>query len=228
MEVEDLRAVGTELGCAQVLSAYRAGLFPMGLGDGGDLPMGWWFPVQRGIIDLSDSYRPRTLRRALKKFDIRVNSAFDRVLAACADPNRDGKWISERMIGVYTQLYEGGWAHSVEAWDSDGLAGGLYGVSIGGFFAGESMFHWRTDASKAAVAGLVDIMRAPVAPSPTTISPSPGTASGRRPDAPARLVDVQWTTPHLRTLGAIDVSRTDYLARLGSALQAEVPTRLRR
>lgn len=220
MEVEDLRAVGAELGCAQVLSAYRAGLFPMGLGDDGGLPMGWWFPVNRGIIDLSDTRRPRTLRRALAKFEIRVDAAFGQVLAACADPARDGRWISDDMIDVYSGLFEAGWAHSVEAWDSGGLAGGLYGVSIGGFFAGESMFHWRTDASKAAVAGLVDIMR-DVRPGAV---PAEDTTAAFAP--PARLLDVQWTTPHLRTLGAIDVTRSDYAMRLRNALQAEVPTRL--
>ncbi|GAB3566775.1 leucyl/phenylalanyl-tRNA--protein transferase [Spelaeicoccus albus] len=208
MDVEDLRAVGTELDSSQVLSAYRAGLFPMGLGDGGGPPMGWWFPVSRGIIDLEAGRRPRSLRRARAKFDIRVDTAFPDVLAACADPARPGRWISDRMIDVYTGLHEAGWAHSVEAWDDSGLAGGLYGIGIGGFFAGESMFHWRTDASKAAVAGLVDIM-----------CEEPG-----GPDS--RLVDVQWTTPHLKTIGAVDVTRQDYLARLRRALRAEPPTRL--
>lgn len=208
MDVEDLRAVGAELDCSQVLSAYRAGLFPMGLGDGGGPPMGWWFPASRGIIDLTAGRRPRSLRRALAKFEIRVDTAFSRVLAACADPERPGRWISDEMIEVCTALHDAGWAHSVEAWDDDGLAGGLYGIGIGGFFAGESMFHWRTDASKAAVAGLIDIMRE-------------GTV-----DDDSRLLDVQWTTPHLATLGAIDVSRPDYLSRLARALRAEPPTRL--
>lgn len=208
MEAEDLRAVGTELRCSQVLKAYRTGLFPMGIGDNGTMPMGWWSPASRGIIDLDNPVRSRSLRRARGKFEIRVDAAFDRVIAACADSSRPGTWISAEMIDVYTALHESGWVHSVEAWDDDGLAGGLYGVSIGGLFAGESMFHWRTDASKAAVSGLVEIMR-------------------DEPDEP-RLLDVQWTTPHLESLGAIDVPRTAYARRLGRALATSFPTRFRR
>lgn len=203
-----MRAVGNELHCSQVLKAYRAGLFPMGIGDDGTMPMGWWSPASRGIIDLANPMRSRSLRRARAKFRIRVDAAFRRVIAACADPSRPGTWISAEMIDVYTALYRSGWVHSVEAWDDDGLAGGLYGVSIGGFFAGESMFHWRTDASKAAVAGLVEIME-------------------EEPDD-AHLLDVQWTTPHLESLGAIDVPRTVYTRRLGRALGARPPTRFRR
>ena len=120
------------------------------------------------------------------------------MVAGCADPARQGGWITPEIRAAYLRLHELGWAHSVEAWDAGGaLAGGLYGVEVGGLFAAESKFHVRTDASKAAVAALVERLRAAGGP---------------------RLLDVQWTTPHLRTLGAVDVPRADYLERLRAAV----------
>ena len=146
----------------------------------------------------------RSLRQSSAKYDIRVDSAFDDVIRACADPERDGGWITADVIEAYTRLHHDGWAHSVEAWDQEGqLAGGLYGLAIGGLFAGESMFHRQRDASKAALVALVRAM------------------SDEHADE--RLIDVQWKTPHLERLGVVDVPRKEYLARLKRALKLPLP-----
>jgi leucyl/phenylalanyl-tRNA--protein transferase len=128
-----------------------------------------------------------------------VDTAFAGVVSGCARPGDPASWIDEGIESAYGRLHELGWAHSVEAWDGDGLAGGLYGVALGGLFAAESMFHARTDASKAAFAGLVELLR----------------AAG---DGDRRVLDVQWLTPHLASLGAVEVSRAEYHRRLARAL----------
>ena len=139
----------------------------------------------------------RSLRRAARGFEIRVDTAFAAVIDGCADPVRPYGWIDEGFVAAYTRLHEHGWAHSVEAWDDQGLAGGLYGVACNGLFAAESMFFARTGASKAAVLGLIGLLR---------------TAGG------ARLLDVQWSTPHLASLGAVVLTRAEYHRRLDVAL----------
>ena len=141
----------------------------------------------------------RSLRRAARRYEIRVDTAFADVIAGCARPGDPHSWIDDRIEAAYGRLHELGWAHSVEAWDAEGLAGGLYGVSIGGLFAAESMFQARTDASKAAFLALVERMR----------------GAG---DASRRLLDVQWLTPHLASLGAVETDRAGYRARLDGAL----------
>jgi leucyl/phenylalanyl-tRNA--protein transferase len=159
--------------------------------------LAWWSPDPRGVVPLGGIVVSRSLRRSFRRFDVRFDTAFDAVIAACADPARSGAWIDRRMKSAYRRLHELGWAHSVEAWGPDGeLAGGLYGVLIGGFFAGESMFHHQRDASKVALVALVEALAA-------------GGAS---------LLDVQWVTPHLASLGAVEVSRRRYLELLGQAL----------
>jgi len=188
-----------------VLAAYRSGLFPMPARR--HLP-GWWSPDPRGIIplDVGGLRVSRSLRRSCAYFEIRVNSAFDEVIKRCADKSRPGSWIDRDILSAYSRLHELGWAHSIEAWNREGhLAGGLYGVAIGGLFAGESMFHRDTDASKVALVGLVDILR----------------VSG---DTDRRLFDVQWATPHLKTLGAIEIAREDYHRLLAEALTLPQPT----
>jgi leucyl/phenylalanyl-tRNA---protein transferase len=167
-----------------------------------DGAMLWWSPASRAILPLSNLRVSRSLARSVQRFEIRVDTAFDEVLTACADPAREGGWIDGRMIRAYGALYRLGWVHSVEAWRDGELAGGLYGVSIGGLFAGESMFHRRTDASKAALVALVELLRAPVV---------------------KRLLDVQWLTPHLTSLGAVAIPRRDYLERLREALDQSPP-----
>jgi leucyl/phenylalanyl-tRNA---protein transferase len=132
-----------------------------------------------------------------------VDTAFDAVVAACADPGRDARWINAAVVEGYTRLHELGWAHSVETWHHGRLVGGLYGVAIGGLFAGESMFSHATDASKVALVQLVELLR--------------DEHAGRR------LLDTQWQTPHLASLGVVEIPRAEYLARLDVALGVPLP-----
>ncbi len=192
----DLLAVGADLDVGTVHAAYQRGLFPMHLGTG---ELGWWSPDPRGILPLDALRVSRSLRASLRRYRITVDEAFVEVMAGCADTRRPDGWITEEFVETYLALHRMGWAHSVEAWTTAGeLAGGLYGVEIGGLFAGESMFHRGRDASKAALVGLVEALR------------------GCGGD---RLLDVQWRTEHLATLGVVEVPRADYLARLSRALE---------
>jgi leucyl/phenylalanyl-tRNA--protein transferase len=200
---DDLIGIGADLEPGTVLMAYRGGLFPMGLGDEGSPPTGWWSPDPRGVL-LAGQFRvSRSLRKSLRQFDIRVDTAFPEVMARCADPSREGCWITPEITAAYTHLHELGWAHSVEAWRGGELLGGLYGLALGGLFAGESMFHLANDASKCALAGLSDLVFAD--------------------GDPRRLIDVQWATPHLTSLGISEIPRSDYLARLERSLPLPLP-----
>jgi len=191
-----LLALGADLEPGTLLAAYRAGVFPMPVAGGRELA--WFSPDPRGTVALGDFRAGRSLRRAARRYRVTADRAFDAVVAGCADPRRPGGWITPAIRAAYRQLHALGWAHSVEVWDADGaLAGGLYGVEIGGLFAAESKFHVRTDASKVALVALVERLRA---------------AGGER------LLDVQWTTPHLHALGARDVARPEYLRRLAAVL----------
>jgi leucyl/phenylalanyl-tRNA--protein transferase len=202
---EDLVGVGADLEPGTVLAAYRRGLFPMGVGSGGRAPLGWWSPDPRGVLVLDDLRLSRSLRRALPRFELRIDTAFADVVRGCADPHRDGAWITPAVAVAYQRLHDLGWAHSVETWQDGELVGGLYGLAIGGLFAGESMFHRTRDASKVALAGLVGLMR-----------------EAGHPDL--RLLDVQWRTDHLATLGVSEVSRAEYLRRLEAALPLPLPS----
>jgi leucyl/phenylalanyl-tRNA--protein transferase len=197
---DDLVAAGADLEPGTLLAAYRLGLFPMGLGAHGAGAVGWWSPDPRGVIPAGALKVRRSLRKAVDRFDVRVDTAFDLVVERCADPSREGRWITEDVAVAYSRLHELGWAHSVEAWQDDELVGGLYGVSIGGLFAGESMFHTVRDASKVALVGLVERFHAD--------------------GDPRRIVDVQWATDHLLRLGAQEWPRETYLERLADALAA--------
>lgn len=137
----------------------------------------------------------------MRRFELRIDTSFRDVVVACGDPGRPHGWITPEIIDAYSTLHEMGWAHSIEVWMDDELVGGLYGVRIGSFFAGESMFHRATDASKAAVVWLAELMS----------------------HADDALIDVQWTTPHLATLGVVDVTRDDYLELLRLATSAPAP-----
>jgi leucyl/phenylalanyl-tRNA--protein transferase len=196
-ELDDLVAIGADLAPGTLLAAYRRGLFPMPSGTRGD-PMYWFCPVRRGVLPLDGLVVSRSLRRSTRDFEIRVDTAFEEVVDACADPGRDSGWIDAGVRAAYLRLHELGWAHSVEAWRDGRLAGGLYGVAIGGLFAGESMFHRERDASKVALVGLV--------------------AGLRDERADDRLIDVQWSTPHLASLGVVEISRAAYLRRLPAVL----------
>ncbi len=200
-DAEDLVAIGADLAPGTLLAAYRGGLFPMP-GDGVDGLL-WWSPLERGVLPLDRLRVSRSLRQACRTMEIRVDTAFCDVVRACADPRREGGWIDDEVASAYATLHELGWAHSVEAWRDGELVGGLYGVAIGGLFAGESMFHRVRDASKVALVGLVDVLRDDLA--------------GRR------LLDVQWSTPHLESLGVVTVPRKSYLRRLERALPLPLP-----
>ena len=190
----DLVAVGADLEPGTLLAAYRTGLFPMPYDR---RRLGWWSPNPRGVLPLDGLRISKSLRRSVRRFEVRADTSFDVVMKACAAPIRRGGWITPAFVRAYTRLFELGWAHSVEAWTPAGdLAGGLYGVAIGGLFAGESMFHRRPDASKVALIALVDRLRA----------------------GGFTLLDVQWATPHLTSLGTREITRRDYLARLGEAV----------
>lgn len=192
--------IGADLEPGTVLSAYRRGLFPMPLRR--PRTIGWWSPDPRGVLPLDGLRVSKSLRRSCARYEIRVDTAFEQVIQACADPRRPHSWIDGAIVRAYRQLHDLGWVHSVEAWTPNGeLAGGLYGISIGGLFAGESMFSRQTDASKVALVGLVDRLR----------------------DGGATLLDVQWKTDHLASLGVIDLARSEYLIKLADAIPRPLP-----
>ena len=196
---EDLLAVGADLEPSTVIAAYRRGLFPMEVERGGEI--GWWSPDPRGILPLGGLRVSRSLERSCRRMVTTVDTAFGDVMAGCADPGRRHGWITPDFREAYGQLHRLGWAHSIEVWDDGELVGGLYGVQVGGLFAGESMFHRVRDASKVALVTLVGLL---------------GAESGA---AQGRLLDVQWLTPHLQSLGAISIPRDDYLSRLSRAVE---------
>lgn len=188
--------LGADLEPATVVHAYRSGIFPMPANDDGLI--GWWSPPLRGILDPDDLKISRSLRRSCRRYNLSVNVAFERVIELCATVPREGGWISRPMIEAYTTLHQLGWAHSVEVWQDDELVGGLYGIQVGGLFAGESMFHLASDASKVALVGLVGGLHA----------------------CGVELLDVQWKTDHLATLGVQEITRSVYLERLTTALRS--------
>ncbi len=195
---EDLVAVGADLAPGTLLAAYRAGLFPMGVGSDGAGPVGWWCPDPRGVLPAGALRVSRSLRASVRRYDVTVDTAFDDVVRGCADPARSGRWITPQIATAYAELHRLGWAHSVETWHEGELVGGLYGVAVGGLFAGESMFHRARDASKVALVALVARVQAD--------------------GDPRRIVDVQWRTDHLATLGVREWPRRRYLAALAEAL----------
>jgi len=178
-----------------LLTAYAQGAFPMTDRDG---TTRWYTADPRGIIPLDAFHVPRTLRQTVRqqRFEIRINTCFARVMRACMTSRPDGSWISEQLIDVYSRLHQMGHAHSVESWRDGRLAGGLYGVSLGAAFFGESMFQHERDASKVALVHLVTRLR----------------------ERGFELLDAQATTPHLRRFGCVEIRAEDYLRRLNSAL----------
>ena len=185
-----------------LVSAYASGWFPMAVGDTG---IRWFSPDPRGIIPLEAFHVSRRLARLIRgrAFEIRINTDFAAVIRACADADRSdedaGTWIDAEIIESYCALHEAGYAHSVEAWRNGQLAGGLYGVALGGAFFGESMSHHVTDASKVALAALVERLR----------------------ERQYTLLDTQWTTDHLEQFGALEIPRRKYLHRLSEALERD-------
>ncbi len=192
-------AVGADLKPATLLAAYRSGLFPMPLEPGGRI--GWWSPPERGVLEPDRLIVHRSLRRACRRYEIVIDTAFAEVVDGCADPARPHGWIDAQMRAAYVRLHHEGFAHSVEAWCHGELVGGLYGVAVGGLFAGESMFYRTRDASKVALVALAASLR----------------------DSHPRLIDVQWATPHLRSLGVAAIPRHQYLRRLPELLASPLP-----
>lgn len=180
---------------ALLVHAYRQGIFPMAMEDG---EIGWFSPDPRGILPLDAVHVSSRLARVIRsgRFEVVIDRDFEAVMRGCAADREDGTWISGEIIASYVALHQAGMAHSVETWREGRLAGGLYGVHLGGAFFGESMFHVETDASKVALAALVARMR------------------GRG----FSLLDIQWVTPHLAQFGAVEIPRHEYLARLARAL----------
>lgn len=192
----DIATVGGDLEPSTIVNAYRWGVFPMEVSG---LPgvLAWWSPDPRGIVPLDRLRVTRSMRQSAKQYEVRIDTCFASVIRACADPSREGCWISEDFVAAYTRLHDLGWAHSIEVFNRRGqLAGGLYGVRVDGLFAGESMFHLERDASKVALMALVALMR----------------------ESKMSLLDVQWHTEHLGSLGAIEVPRKEYLGLLSAAL----------
>jgi leucyl/phenylalanyl-tRNA---protein transferase len=196
----EICGVGADLEPGTLLAAYRAGIFPMRLGRNGALA--WWSPDPRGVIPLDGATVSRSLRRSQRRFELRVNTEFETVMRACADPRRPHGWIDDSFVAAYVALHELGWAHSIETWYEGELVGGLYGVAIGGLFAGESMYHRASDASKVALLNTVELLAA----------------------GGATLFDVQWVTPHLQSLGAVELPRPEYLRRVEAAIALPGPS----
>ena len=196
---DGLLITGGSLAPAWMMEAYRSGIFPMPLNYGHQRSLGWFSPDPRGILELDGFHISRRLARRLRQGEFRftTNAAFEQVVEGCAAPRAQdtGCWLTLAMQNAYLSLHDLNIAHSVEVWSGGRLVGGIFGIAIGGFFAGESMFSRQTDASKAALAWLVNRLR----------------------HRGFTLLDVQWTNDHTRSLGAIDISREEYLRRLASA-----------
>jgi leucyl/phenylalanyl-tRNA--protein transferase len=189
----ELLGVGADLDPGTLLAAYRKGLFPMPVEPSG--PIGWWSPDPRGILPLDGLRVTTSLRKSVRAYGTTVDEDFAEVVRRCADPSRPHGWIDSAVMDAYVELHRLGFAHSVETRTRDGeLVGGLYGVEVNGLFAGESMFSLARDASKVALVRLVGLLA------------SSGIEN--------RLLDVQWNTNHLASLGVIEVSRAEYLSRL--------------
>lgn len=193
--------LGGELSVATLLTAYRRGIFPWPLVDGSQELLSWWSPDPRAIIELNRFHASRRVQRRIRRgeFTVTFDNDFESVIASCAAPRReDGEtWITSDLNTAYNRLHREGFGHSVEVWQDQRLVGGVYGVAIGGFFAGESMFHRVTDASKVALSCLVSRL-----------------SEGR-----FSLFDIQQQSPHLQRMGATEIPRREFLRRLNKALK---------
>jgi leucyl/phenylalanyl-tRNA--protein transferase len=195
---DEVVSIGADLEPDTVLYAYAHGMFPMHVVKKKRRILCWWSPLERGVIPLDGFHISRSLRSSAQQFACTINVAFVRVMQECATARTDGNWINQEFIDAYTTLHQMGHAHSVEVWNKKGeLVGGLYGLRMNGLFAGESMFHRETDASKVALMHLVDLMN----------------LDGMQ------LLDTQWNTDHLASLGCMSVTRADYLALLATAIE---------
>lgn len=194
----DLICLGADLEPSTLIYAYAHGLFPMYVETGIKEPksLGWFSPQKRGIFELNEFHVSKSTKRNAKKFNYRFNTDFEGVMKKCMDIERPHGWITQDFVSAYLRLNELGFAQSFEVYLDGELVGGVYGVTIGKFFAGESMFHTVRDASKVALMHLVDTLR----------------------QRQMLLFDTQWVTPHLASLGASTIMRSEYLRRLGHTL----------
>jgi leucyl/phenylalanyl-tRNA--protein transferase len=194
-DADGLVGVGGDLSPTRLLEGYRRGIFPW---FDETTPILWWSPDPRAIFELDGFHVSRRLARTIRsgRFTTTVDTAFGEVIRGCADRGDHGVWITPEMIEAYSTLHRLGWAHSIEAWRDGELAGGVYGVAVGGLFAGESMFTHIRDGSKVALVHLVQRLR----------------------ERGFRLFDVQFLNDHTARLGAVEISRREYLRRLGVAL----------
>ena len=199
-DANGLVALGADLEPATLLAAYQRGLFPMNV-DSTGTHLGWWSPDPRGVLEPSAFRVRRSMERALQRFTVLVDHDFRAVMTACMETPRPNGWITQRFLDAYVTLFEMGWAHSVGVYQDGQLVGGVYGVSVGGLFAGESMFHRVSEASKVALWGVIEVLR----------------------DSPEVVFDVQWLTPHLAFMGGTEIERLNYLDRLWTAVRAPDP-----
>jgi leucyl/phenylalanyl-tRNA--protein transferase len=195
---DGLVAIGGDLSVPRLLAAYRKGVFPWTAN-----PITWWSPDPRAIFELDRFHVPRSLAKVIREgaFEITANRAFRKVMEGCAAPapGRRQTWITPEFVAAYTRLHKAGHAHSVECWQRGELLGGIYGVAIGGFFAGESMFRWAANASKVALYHLLQRLR----------------------ERGFALFDIQMLTPVTRALGAVEIPRAEYLKRLHAAVEVD-------
>jgi len=200
-----LTGFGSKWSAEVLLAAYRQGLFPMPFEiDDEPVAIGWWSPQPRAIFYPDNIRVTRSLEKSARRYRTTVDRAFREVVVACADPNRPSGWITDEVVDAYCELHRQGLAHSIEVWTFSGeLIGGLYGVEVGGVFAGESMFHTQRDASKVALLRLAKILN------------SKSSADGQ-----VRVIDTQWLTDHLESLGATTLLRSDYCDLVDSLAQA--------
>lgn len=193
---EGLVAIGGDLSVPRLLLAYRSGIFPWTV-----KPITWWSPDPRAIFELDQFHEPRSLAKLLRQrpFEVTVDRAFRQVMEGCAEagPGREQTWVTPEFLQAYTRLHEQGHAHSLECWQRGELVGGIYGVSLGGFFAGESMFHRVSNASKVALCHLVNHLR----------------------ERNFALFDIQMITPATERFGAVEIPRSEYLQRLKRAVE---------
>lgn len=196
---DGLVAVGGDLSPERLLLAYRSGIFPWSVN-----PITWWSPDPRGVMPLDEFHISASLKKFLQRcpYEVTVDKAFREVITACAapGPKRGGVWISPELIDAYTRLHELGYAHSIECWQDGKLVGGIYGVAVGGLFAGESMFHRADNASKVVLVKLVERLR----------------------EHSFGLFDIQMVTSATEPFGAREISRAEYLSRLASAVELPV------
>lgn len=197
-DARGLVAIGGDMSVEWLLAAYRSGIFPWTA-----RPISWWSPDPRAIFELDGFHAPRSLAKGMRKeaFQITADRAFRDVMEGCAElkEGRETTWITPEFIEAYTEMREAGHAHSVECWRDGKLAGGIYGVALGGLFAGESMFHRADNASKAALAHLIGHLR----------------------ERGFALFDIQMLTPATRQMGAVAIEREEYLKRLAKAVKVK-------